>query len=128
MILKNKDTHEERAVQSDVIVRKEDALTWGSNVVPEDKEFDQSPRGNEFDYLSKSRIQQDLLSIIRDGNKVIPLEKCSSHCGFEKLWPGHSSGSYILNKLRGTSQYLAWALCLLLSLCCLILSTVLGMR
>uniref|UniRef100_A0AAQ6IQD0 Polycystic kidney disease 1b n=2 Tax=Anabas testudineus TaxID=64144 RepID=A0AAQ6IQD0_ANATE len=128
MILKNKDTHEERAVQSDVIVRKEDALTCGSSVVPEDKEFDQSPRGNEFDYLSKSRIQQDLLSIIRDGNKVIPLEKCSSHCGFEKLWPGHSSGSYILNKLRGTSHYLAWALCLLLSLCCLILSTVLGMR
>uniref|UniRef100_A0A3Q1IV35 Polycystic kidney disease 1b n=1 Tax=Anabas testudineus TaxID=64144 RepID=A0A3Q1IV35_ANATE len=54
MILKNKDTHEERAVQSDVIVRKEDALTCGSSVVPEDKEFDQSPRGNEFDYLSKS--------------------------------------------------------------------------
>lgn len=143
MILGNKDIHKEPSIQSAVIARKENVLTCGSSmgpvlqnllVITEKKHFDQAPQRKGFDILSESKfhgIQKDILSIIRDENKVIPQEKCSSNCGFEKVWSGHSSASHIINTLRGTSQwchYLAWALCLLLSLSCLVLSTVLGMR
>lgn len=135
MILENK----EPAIQSDVIVRKENALTCGSSmgpvlqnvlVIAEEKPLNQASQRKEFDILSESKfqgIQKDLSSIIRDENKVIPQEKC----GFEKRWSCHSGGSRFINTLRGTSQwchYLAWSLCLLLSLSCLVLSTVLGMR
>uniref|UniRef100_A0A3Q3J1C2 Polycystic kidney disease protein 1-like 1 n=1 Tax=Monopterus albus TaxID=43700 RepID=A0A3Q3J1C2_MONAL len=73
-----------------------------------------------------------ILSSVRDEYQATqeeknPEDKRSSNCGFEETWP---------DKLRGRRfklisewcRYLSWALCLLLSLSCLVLSAVLGMR
>ncbi|XP_023272777.1 polycystic kidney disease protein 1-like 1 [Seriola lalandi dorsalis] len=120
-------------------------------LISEENNADQENQGKAFDLLSESNkfqgIQKELLCNMRDENRAIQKEKdpqgiCSSDCGFEEsshhqaAWCGHSSGYHIVDTMKGrkvgpTSQwchYLAWALCLLLSLSCLVLSAVLGMR
>ncbi|XP_044196388.1 polycystic kidney disease 1 like 1-like [Thunnus albacares] len=145
--LENKDTHEKSVIQTDVVIRKEDALSVESSTGPalqnsflitDGNKVDQGRHRKELDSVSESGrfhgTQKDNLS----GTK----EKDPSDGGFEDdrlrkaAWSGHSGGSHIIDTLRGRQvrstsqwcQYLAWALCLLLSLICLVLSAVLGLR
>nr|XP_020465285.1 polycystic kidney disease protein 1-like 1 [Monopterus albus] len=111
--LENKDTDKESVIQPDVTIRKEDA--------PE-------VRSGESCKFHETEV---ILSSVRDEYQATqeeknPEDKRSSNCGFEETWP---------DKLRGRRfklisewcRYLSWALCLLLSLSCLVLSAVLGM-
>uniref|UniRef100_A0A3B4XJB1 Polycystin 1 like 1, transient receptor potential channel interacting n=1 Tax=Seriola lalandi dorsalis TaxID=1841481 RepID=A0A3B4XJB1_SERLL len=114
-ILENKDTDKEPVIQPDVIIRKDDDPAVERSMGPvlqnlllisEENNADQENQGKAFDLLSESNkfqgIQKELLFDTMKGRKVGPT---SQWC-----------------------HYLAWALCLLLSLSCLVLSAVLGMR
>ncbi|XP_070784659.1 polycystin-1-like protein 1 [Enoplosus armatus] len=152
-ILEIKNTDKDAAIQKDVVIKKEEALAVGSNIGPalqnlllitEGNNVDQAPQGKEFDLLSESSgfhvTQKALLSGTRDGGQAIQKEKdshgkCSSDCGFEE-GSHHQAASSGHSRLKGRGfrpvsqwcHYLAWTLCLLLSLSCLVLSAVLGMR
>lgn len=145
--LENKDTNEKSVIQTDVVIRKEHPLAVESSMgavlqdsflITDENKVDQGPQSKELDSVSQSRwfhgTQKDHLS----GTK----EKDPSDSGFENdrlhqaVWSGHSSGFHIADKLRERrvrpasqwSHYLTWILCLLLSLFCLVLSAVLGLR
>lgn len=158
MILENKNTDKEPVIQTDEVLRKEDAPAVENNMGPtlqnvllitERNNVDQTPQEKEFDLLSESSrfpgTQRAVLSSRRDGVQAIkkekekdPQGKCSSDCSFEEdghhqaVCPGHQ----LIDRLRGRGfrpvsqwcHYLAWTLCLLLALSCLLLSAVLGMR
>ena len=119
--------------------------------ISEGKNAGQASLGKEFELLRESNefqgTQNNLLSSMRDENQAIqkeedPQEKYSSECGLEEgsqymgAWLGHSSVYRVMNKLKGTRvgptsqwcHYFAWALCLILSISCLVLAAVLGMR
>ncbi|XP_037613525.1 polycystic kidney disease 1 like 1 [Sebastes umbrosus] len=155
-ILENKNTDKEPVIQTDEVLRKEDASAVENNMGPtlqnvllitERNNVDQTPQEKEFDLLSESSrfpgTQRAVLSGKRDGVKAIqkekdPQGKCSSDCSFEE--DGHHQaacpGHQLINRLRGREfrpvsqwcHHLAWTLCLLLALSCLLLSAVLGMR
>lgn len=154
MTLENKNTDKEPEIQKDVVVRKEGALASENDLDPalqnvllitEGNNVNRAPRGKEFDLLSESSrfhgTQNALLSATRDGGQAIQKEKDpqgkrkeSSHQ--QAPWSGHSSSYRVRDRLKGRGfrpvsqwcHYLAWTLCLLLSLSCLVLSAVLGTR
>lgn len=129
-------------IQTDVVIRTEDALEVESSTGPALQNSFLLTDGNKADqelgHVSKSSMlhgnQEDRLSFTRD--------KDPSNSGLENdqlhqaAWSKHNSGSHITDTLRGRRvrsalqwcHYLAWALCLLLSLSCLVLSVVLGLR
>ncbi|XP_069561677.1 polycystin-1-like protein 1 [Brachyistius frenatus] len=155
-IQEHKDTDNGAAVEPDVVTRKEGALESGVVPVPQTlmvvskgSNADRAPQGKEL--LTESGrfrgTQNSGLSDTRDEcqpaqKEKDPRRKCSSGRSFEEgsrhqtAWSGHSSGFGVIDKLREgrfrqASQrchHVAWALCLLLSLCCLVLSAALGMR
>ncbi|XP_059183422.1 polycystin-1-like protein 1 [Centropristis striata] len=125
--LENKNTDKEHVVQTD------DDNNMGATLpnvllITEGNSFDQAPQGKEFDLLSESSrfhgTQRDHLSGTRDGGQPIQEEKCPQG-------KNHIIDSLNQRRFRPVSQwchYLAWTLCLLLSLSCLVLSAVLGLR
>lgn len=150
-IVDNKNTDNEPVIQTDVIVRKEAVedntgralqsfllITEGNNV-------HQAPEGKESGILSERSsfygAQKAFLSGTREGGQAVqkkgdPQGKRNEGRHHQAAWPCHSSSHHIADRLkrrglRPVSQwchYLAWTLCLLLSLCCLLLSAVLGTR
>lgn len=136
-ILENKNTDKEPVILIDAAIRESEAvealpITEGNNV-------NQAPQGKESDLLGESitfyRTHKALLSDTRDGDEE-PQGKRKEGDHQQKTWPGHSSCHRVIDKLKGSgfspvsqwSHYLAWTLCLLLSLLFLILSAVLGTR
>ncbi|XP_068438427.1 polycystin-1-like protein 1 [Clinocottus analis] len=112
------------------------------NKSTERNNVDQAPGGKELDLFSESSsfpaTQRALLSGTRDLGHDIQKEedhqrKFSSDCSFEE---DRSHQAAHTDRLEGRglrplsqwSHYLAWTLCLLLSLSCLVLSAVLGLR
>ncbi|XP_028425777.1 polycystic kidney disease 1 like 1 [Perca flavescens] len=151
-ILENKNTDKE----PDVIIRKEEALAVENNMGPtlkkvllitEGNNVDQAPQGKEFDLISESSrlhgTQIAPLSGTMDGGQAIQKEKdlqgkCSFDCSLEEDGHHQAAGHsiyYLIAMLKGRGfrpvslwcHYLAWSLCLLLSVSCLLLSAVLGM-
>ncbi|XP_034416623.1 polycystic kidney disease 1 like 1 [Cyclopterus lumpus] len=153
-ILENKSTGNTPEIQSDVDTRKEDSLEVKNYIRPtlqnvllitERNNVDQAPREKEIlDLLSESSrfpgTQRALLSGMRDVGHAIQKEedhqgKFSLDCSFEEdcyhQAPAHNAGRLKGSGLRPLSQwchYLAWTLCLLWSLSCLVLSALLGLR
>ncbi|KAK9527852.1 hypothetical protein VZT92_014377 [Zoarces viviparus] len=154
-ILENKNTGNKPAIRSDVVTRKEDSLEVKNykgptleNVllIAERNNVDQAPGGKRLDLLSESSrfpgTQRAILSGTRDVRHAIQKEQdhqgkfssdCSSKedCCHRAAWPEHNIDRLKGRGLRALSQwshYLAWTLCLLLSLSCLVLSAVLGLR
>ncbi|XP_050922890.1 LOW QUALITY PROTEIN: polycystic kidney disease 1 like 1 [Lates calcarifer] len=152
-ILENKDTDKESVIKPDMITGNEDGLAVESSMgLGTRKHADQGTQRKEFDVLVDNKkshgTQKDLLSSYREEDQTIqeekeePQGKCPSDCGSEEgshhqaEWSGHGSGCHVIDKLKGRRvgpaspwcHYLAWVLCLLLSLSCLVLSAVLGMR
>lgn len=129
-------------IQTAVVIRKEDALDIESSTGPIlQNSFlitDRNKVDQELDHVSKrSRFhetQKDQLPITGVEDPV-DSELMNDHL-HQAAWSRHSSRSYVTNKLKGRPvgsvlqwcHYLAWALCLLLSLSCLVLSAVLGLR
>ncbi|XP_045922035.1 polycystic kidney disease 1 like 1 [Micropterus dolomieu] len=150
--LANKNTDKEPGIQTDVVIRKEDALVLENNTGParqnllpitEGNNVESAPQGKECYLLSESSgfhgTQSALLSGARDGGHAIqkenhPRRKRKEGSHHQAAWSGHSSCYHIVSGLKGrgpVSQWchcLAWTLCLLSSLSCLVLSAVLGMR
>lgn len=154
-IPKNKSTGNTPEIQSDVVTRKENSPEVKNDIRPtlqnvllitERNNVDQAPGGKELDLLSESSrfpgTQRALLSGVRDVGHAIQKEedhqgKFSSDCTFEEecyhqaAGPAHNTGRLKGRGLRLLSQwchYLAWTLCLLGSLSCLVLSALLGLR
>ncbi len=112
-----------------MVIRKEGAPAAEENMEPalqnvllitEGNNVNQAPQGKEFDLLSESsRTQKAPLSGTRDGGQAIQKEE-------------DPQGKRLKGRgFRPVSQWchcLAWTLCLLLSLSCLVLSAVLGTR
>ncbi|XP_078019104.1 polycystin-1-like protein 1 [Epinephelus lanceolatus] len=140
-ILENQNRDKEPAIQTDAAIGEGEALPDENLLLTtEGNNTEQAPQGKELHLLSE-RTQRALLSSMGDGGEAIPEEKDSQ--GKRKdgsrhwaAWSGNSSFSHISDSLnqrgfRPVSQcchYLAWTLCLLLSLLCLVLSAMLGMR
>ncbi|XP_035510575.1 polycystic kidney disease 1 like 1 [Morone saxatilis] len=150
-ILENKNKDKEPVIQTDVVIRKEAVennmglalqdlllITEGYNVDP-------APQGKDSELLSESsrfhRTQKALLSDLTDGGQAIqkgedPQGTRKEGSDHQAAWPDHNSCYHITDRLkarrfRPVSQwchYLAWTVCLLLSLSCLMLSAVLGTR
>ncbi|KAM8822788.1 polycystin-1-like protein 1 [Spinachia spinachia] len=145
-ILENKSTGNKPVIPSDVVTRKEDSLEVKSYTGPTLQNVDGAPWEKEVDILSKnSRFpgpQRALLSGTRDGSPAIQKDEdhrgeLSSDCSYEEdfhqlaEWPAeHIDGlkGGALRPLAQWSHYLAWSLCLLLSLFGLVFSAVLGLR
>ncbi|XP_047185896.1 polycystic kidney disease 1 like 1 isoform X3 [Scophthalmus maximus] len=115
-ILESKDTDKEPMNQPDVIVRKGDGLTVESRTGPVLRNLLLISKGEDADHVSQIKeiersmfcgTQKDPVSSMRDEDKVKA----------RRVGPTYQR-----------CHYLAWALCLLLSLSCLALSGVLGMR
>ncbi|KAG8009401.1 Polycystic kidney disease 1 like 1 [Nibea albiflora] len=134
-ILENKNTDKEPVILIDAAIRESVAVE--SLPITEGNNVNQAPQGKESDLLSESiafyRSQKALLSDTRDGDEE-PQGKRKEGGHQRKTWPGHSSCHHVTDRLKGSglrpisrwSHYLAWILCLLLSLLFLILSAVLG--
>ncbi|KAM6971589.1 polycystin-1-like protein 1 [Tautogolabrus adspersus] len=146
------NTDKEPVIQTDVAIKKEHAfeventraalqnvapITEGSNV--------DAPQGKVSGLLSESSgfhgTKPALLSSTRAGVEAIqrdkdPQEKKEEGSHYQAIWSNYSrrQDNVASLKRRGFrpisqwSHYLAWTLCLLLSLCCLGLSVVLGTR
>lgn len=147
-ILENKSTGNKPVVQSDVVPRKEDLRPTLQNVllITERKNVDGAPWEKELAILSgNSRFpgsQRALFSSTRDGSLAIQKDeehrgKFLTDCSYEEdhnqraVRPAEHMDSVEGRAPRPLSQwshYLAWSLCLLLSLFCLVLSAVLGLR
>ncbi|XP_054479391.1 polycystic kidney disease 1 like 1 [Anoplopoma fimbria] len=154
-ILENKNTVNKPEIQSDVVTRKEDSLEVKNYIGPmlqnvllitERNNVDQPPGGKEVDILNESNrfpgTEGANLSGPRDGGHAFQKEEdhqgnFSSDCSLKEdryhqaAWPAHDIDKLKGRELRPLSQwshYLAWTLCLLLSLTCLVLSAVLGLR
>ncbi|XP_044033057.1 polycystic kidney disease 1 like 1 [Siniperca chuatsi] len=153
-ILENKNTDKQPVIQTDVFIRKQDALALENNMGPalqnvllvtEGNNVDQAPQGKEFDLLSESSgfhgTEKALLFGTRDGGQATqkgedPQGKMKEGSHHQAAWSGHSRCYHVVDRLKGRGfrpvsqwcHYLAWTLCLLLSLSCLVLSAVLGMR
>ncbi|KAM8731306.1 polycystin-1-like protein 1 isoform 4-T4 [Acanthopagrus schlegelii] len=145
-----KNTDIEPVIQTDVIVRRE-AVEDNTGralqnflLITEGNSVHRAPEGNESDILSERSsfygARKAFLSGAREGGQAVqmkedPQGKRNEGRHHQAAWPSHSS-HHIADRLkrrglRPVSQwchYMAWTLCLLLSLCCLLLSAVLGMR
>nr|XP_046228097.1 polycystic kidney disease 1 like 1 [Scatophagus argus] len=150
MTVENKTTGKKPVIQTDVV--KDEFHAVESNFGPQlqnlllitqGNSIDQAPQRKDSDVLSEgSRFhgtQRAPFSGTRDEGQVIQMEEDLQRQrkeGHQAAWPGHSSDQHITDRLRRSgfrpvsrwSHYLAWTLCLLLSLCCLVLSAVLGTR
>lgn len=137
-----------------MVIREEDAPAVKNNMepalqnlllTPEGNHVDQEPRGKETDLLSESGgfhgTQRALLSGTRDGGQAIqkekdPQGKRKEGSDRQMAWTSPSSGPHVTDRLKGRGfrpgfqwcHYLAWTLCLLLCLSCLVFSAVLGTR
>ncbi|KAM9337218.1 polycystin-1-like protein 1 [Symphorus nematophorus] len=141
MMVENKNP-DKLVIRKDAVENNMRAALQNLLLIAEDNNVDQAPHGKESGLLSeRSRFhesQKALFSGVKDGGQAIQKEKDPQ--GKEKegshhqaAWPGHSQVIDRL-KVRGFRSishwchYLAWTLCLLLSLSCLVLSAVLGIR
>lgn len=138
MIMENKDTKEEPVTQTNVIMRRQDDPSDESSVGAafQDKNADQAAQGKTFDLISESSkfhaAQKDHLSSMWDEDEAVQKEEDAD----QAAWCDHSSGLHIIKRMKGRKvgpasqwcRYVAWTLCLLLSLSGLVLSAVLGMR
>ncbi|KAM4534073.1 polycystin-1-like protein 1 [Odontesthes bonariensis] len=117
MILENKESGEDLVIQPDLVIKKEDALTFDSSVGPAFQKLSGIAKGDTGEYTPE-RSESELLS-----------ESCRFR-GTKRAT--RDEGQTVLRGrgFRLASQwchYVAWALCLLLCLFCLVISAVLGM-
>ncbi|XP_070709442.1 polycystin-1-like protein 1 [Pempheris klunzingeri] len=121
-IQENKNTDKKPAIQTHVVIRKEDAPAVENNMGPafqnpfitEGNDVDQVPQRKEFDLQGKGKEDRHQ----------------------QAVWFGHRGCYHAISRLKGKGfrpvsqwcHYLAWTLCLLLSLTCLVFSAVLGAR
>ncbi|KAL6097956.1 pkd1l1 [Pungitius sinensis] len=152
-ILENKSTGNKPVIRSDVVPSKEDFVGVKNDTRPslqnvllitERRNLDGALREKELDILSgNSRFpgsQRALWSGSGDARLAFQKDeehqgKLLSDCGYEEdchrqaVWPAeHSLEGSASTLLPQWSHYVAWSLCLLLSLFCLVLSAVLGLR
>ncbi|XP_073344382.1 polycystin-1-like protein 1 [Pagrus major] len=151
MIVDNKNTDNEPVIQTDVIMRKEaveektERALQNYLLITEGNNVHQAPEGKESDILGESSCfygtQKAFLSGTGERGQAVrkmedPQGKRNEGRHHQAAWSSQSSSHHITDRLkrrgfRPVSQwchYLAWTLCLLLSLCCLLLSAVLGTR
>nr|XP_043891851.1 polycystic kidney disease 1 like 1 [Solea senegalensis] len=126
-ILENKDTDKERVNRPDVIITKEDDPAVKSSLVLQHL----TSRSKQVDDHETTQGKQldpaDVLSRMKDEDHIVQNEKVD---------PGGKCRYHATDKLKGRRNgaatrwchRLAWTLCLLLCLCCLVLSALLGMR
>ncbi|XP_069369205.1 polycystin-1-like protein 1 [Paralichthys olivaceus] len=135
VILENK----EQANQSDVMAKKEEdpavessvgPVIWNLSLISKGENDDRATRGKDIDLSSESSkfcgTQKDVVSSMRDVDQDTQ----------EKTEYPQGKRYHLMDKLNRRKvgrasqwcQSLAWTLCLLLSLSCLVLSAVLGMR
>jgi len=118
MILENKEAGEDLVIQPDLVIKKEDALTFESSGRPAFQKLSRLAKVGTSDYTPE-RSKSELIS------------ESSRFCGTKRAT--RDEGQTVLRGrgFRLTSlwcHYVAWALCLLLCLFCLVISAVLGMR
>ncbi|XP_041824818.1 polycystic kidney disease 1 like 1 [Melanotaenia boesemani] len=116
--LENKDSDEEFIIQPDVVMRKEDDLALRSSVGPVLQTFLQIPEWSNCDYIRQSNESELLTEGWKfNGNQRAARDEGQTFLqergfGLTSLWCHH----------------VVWVLCVLLSLCCLLFSAVLGLR
>ncbi|CAJ1082323.1 polycystic kidney disease 1 like 1 [Xyrichtys novacula] len=142
--VENKKTDKDPAVQTDEAIRKEHALIFDGQLGPE-LQNSSHVSGKEFDLFSESNrfngSQKSLLSVTQDGAQTCQKEtdltgekEKSSHHGASLSNHSRCDDTSIgpkRRRFRPVSQWshsLAWTLCVLLSVSCLVLSAVLGLR
>ncbi len=148
MIFETKNTDKEPVIQTDVVTRQEAVQ---NNLGPEVQnmlpitDINEAPQGKESKLLSESNklhgSQKAVMSDMKDEVQAIQKEEDprghqneGSH--HQAACPGHSSSLQVTNRLKGRglrpasqwSHCLAWTLCLLSTLSCLVLSAALGTR
>ncbi|KAM7390600.1 hypothetical protein PAMA_008668 [Pampus argenteus] len=104
--LENKDANQKSVIQTDVVIRKEDTLAVESSMGPllqKSNKVDQGPQRKEVDSVSEnSRFdgnQKDHMSSMKQKD---PSDGSFKDDGLHRAaWSKHSSGSYVIDKLRG---------------------------
>ncbi|XP_065805230.1 polycystin-1-like protein 1 [Labrus bergylta] len=146
------NTDKEPVIQTDVAIKKEHAFEVENtksafqnvSLITEGPDVD-APQGKVLGLLSESSgfhgTKPALLSSTRAGDEAIqrdkvPQEKKEEGSHYQAIWSNYSRRQDNVARLKRRgfrpisqwSHYLAWTLCLLLSLCSLGLSVVLGTR
>ncbi|XP_072234365.1 polycystin-1-like protein 1 [Leuresthes tenuis] len=117
MILENKEAGEDLVIQPDLVIKKDDALTFESSGRPAFKKLSRIAKVGTGDYTPE-RSESELIS-----------ESCR-FCGTKRATRDESQTVLRGRGFRLASlwcHHVAWALCLLLCLCSLVISAVLGM-
>ncbi|XP_058481712.1 polycystin-1-like protein 1 [Solea solea] len=126
-ILENKDTDKEPVNRPDVIITKEDDPAVKSSLVLQNLTSRSKQVDDHETMQGKQLDPADVLSGMKDEDHIVQNEKVD---------PGGKCRYHATDKLKGRRNgaatrwchRLAWTLCLLLCLCCLVLSALLGMR